>query len=238
MRKLFAGIDTEKLGKISLQQWIDYLRLSMEAAPADSGKNVPGKDNKNNTSDKSLRSNASEKSLRFAKDEIQEEKKVADGARELFKRASSDDLDDDDVMKLLQEADDLYFSIKSRGSLKKEDEEHDSAHRRDSKPPSLGLPVSRSSDILQSRASDPDCHTEPILTDVCEDTGSRRRQDHDDIDSDTSVAIMPLAEGRREGRLEEPRPSSRDKSETTTGSNRSLCARFMCYCCQGWDEVP
>ena len=186
-----------------------------------------------------MRFNASEKkSLRFAGDEIQEEKKVADGARDLFKRASSDILDDDDVMKLLQEADDLYFSIKSRGSLKKEDEEHDSAHRRDSKPPSLGLPVSRSSDILQSRASDPDCHTEPILTDACEDTGSRRRQDHDDIDSDTSVAIMPLAEGRREGRLEEPRPSSRDKSETTTGSNRRLCARFMCYCCQGWDEVP
>lgn len=73
MRKLFADIDTEKQGKISLQQWIDYLRLSMKAAPVDSGKN---KDKKNNTSDTSLRFNAPEKSLRFAEDEIQEEKKL------------------------------------------------------------------------------------------------------------------------------------------------------------------
>ena len=32
VRKLLAGIDTEKLGKISLQQWIDYLLLSTKNA--------------------------------------------------------------------------------------------------------------------------------------------------------------------------------------------------------------
>jgi hypothetical protein len=151
MRRLFSEIDTENRGKISLQQWIDFLRpVSMTSAPVDMDPKVdkilrfadnPNQEVEFNAEGRRASRQAAQQAeqLLFARHDENRHVNVGLHAVRQGETAAGGDsrtrpvsAEDDDIMQLLQEADSLYYS-NQKGNV--------SEHRRASRPPPIGLSI-------------------------------------------------------------------------------------------------